>query len=238
MAGRLGPGVRGEHDVLVDQGGDVGRELQLRLPELPEIPHGRGRDGDRAVIADLAHLDAVVAVILHLEPEGLGLERHAGVLRHQDDRALGGVAEVEGGRDDPMVRRVDLHEDGAHALRAGAVEVVADERLVDHDAQLAAVAELGVERARPAGVAFGDLLQRAVLEERTDRPVDASGAGAELARLGLEPIELGEDLHRDRHGVFIELEEGLGVVNQYVGVQDVSLFHEPSVALGRHRCNL
>jgi len=43
--------------------------------------------------------------------------------------------------------------------------------------------------------------------------------------LGLQTIEFGQDL--DRHGddVLIELEQGLGVVNQYVGVQDVSLFH-------------
>jgi hypothetical protein len=43
--------------------------------------------------------------------------------------------------------------------------------------------------------------------------------------LGLQTIELGQDL--DRHGddVLIELEQGLGIVNQYVGVQDVSLFH-------------
>ena len=50
-------------------------------------------------------------------------------------------------------------------------------------------------------------------------------AGAELTLLGLQTIELRQDF--DGHGddVLIELEQGLGIVNQYVGVQDVSLFH-------------
>lgn len=80
-------------------------------------------------------------------------------------------------------------------------------------------------KARTGGIAFGDLLQRTVLEQGADGAVHPARAGAELAGLGLQPVEFGEHLHRDRHGVFVELEEGLGIVNQYVGVQDVSLFH-------------
>ena len=45
------------------------------------------------------------------------------------------------------------------------------------------------------------------------------------AHLRLQAIQLGQHLDGDRHGVLIEFEEGLGIVNQYVGVQDVSLFH-------------
>ena len=124
-----------------------------------------------------------------------------------------------------MVRRVDLHEDSADPLGLRAVEVVADQRLVDDDAQFAAIAELGVQGARLRRVAFGDLLERTVLEKAPDGPIHATRAGAELTLLGLQTIEFGQDL--DRHGddVLIELEQGLGIVNQYVGVQDVSLFH-------------
>ena len=93
------------------------------------------------------------------------------------------------------------------------------------DPEFAAVAQLGVQGAGLGGVAFGDLLERAVLEERADRPVHPACAGAELPGLSLEPIQLRQHFHRHGHGVFVELEEGLGIVNQYVGVQDVSLFH-------------
>jgi hypothetical protein len=225
VPGGLGPGVRGQHHVFVDQQGRIRRQLQLGLPEFAEIAHRGGGDGERAVVADLADLDAVVAVILDFQAQRLGLERHAGILGHQDHGALGLVAQVERGGDDAVVGGVDLHEDGADAIGTGAVEMVADQRLVDDHAQLAAVAQLGVERAGTRRIAFGDLLQRTVLEEGADGAVHAARAGAELAGLGLQPVKFGEHLHRDRHGVLVELEEGFGIVNQYVGVQDVSLFH-------------
>ena len=126
-----------------------------------------------------------------------------------------------------MVRGVDLHEDRPDALGLGAVEVVADEGLVDDDTEFAAIAEFRMESAGLGRIAFGDLLERTVLEKTPDGAVHATRAGAELTLLRLETIEFGQDL--DRHGddVLIELEQGLGIVNQYVGVQDVSLFHVP-----------
>jgi len=80
-------------------------------------------------------------------------------------------------------------------------------------------------RTRLRGIAVDDVLQGPILEERPDGPVHAARAGAELTLLGLQTIELRQDF--DGHGddVLIELEQGLGIVNQYVGVQDVSLFH-------------
>jgi hypothetical protein len=82
-----------------------------------------------------------------------------------------------------------------------------------------------MESARLGRVSVDDVLQGAILEERPDGAVHPTRAGAELTLLGLQTIEFGQDL--DRHGddVLIELEQGLGIVNQYVGVQDVSLFH-------------
>ena len=124
-----------------------------------------------------------------------------------------------------MVGSVDLHEDGPDAFGLGAVEVVADQRLVDDDAEFAAIAELRMKGAGLRGIAFGDLLKRTVLEKTPDGAVNAARAGAELTLLRLETIEFGQDLDRHSHDVLIELEQGLGIVNQYVGVQDVSLFH-------------
>ena len=124
-----------------------------------------------------------------------------------------------------MVGRVHLHEHGPDALGADAVEMVADERLVDDDPELTAVAQLGMQGPGPVRVALGDVLQRTVLEEGADRAVHAPGAGPQLPRLRLQAIQLGQHLDGDRHGVLIEFEEGLGIVNQNVGVQDVSLFH-------------
>jgi hypothetical protein len=124
-----------------------------------------------------------------------------------------------------VVGGVDLHEHRAQALGLGPAEVVADQRFVDDDAQFAAVTEVRMKDARLGGIAVDDVLEGAVLEERPDGTVHPSRAGAELTLLGLQTIELRQDL--DRHGddVLIELEQGLGIVNQYVGVQDVSLFH-------------
>lgn len=124
-----------------------------------------------------------------------------------------------------MVGRVDLHENGPQAIGLGSVEVVTDQRLIDDDAEFAAVAELSVQGAGLGRIAFGNLLKGTVLEKTSDRPIDASRAGAELTWLGLQTIELGQDLDRHSHNVLVELEQGLGIVNQYVGVQDVSLFH-------------
>ena len=133
-----------------------------------------------------------------------------------------------------MVGGVDLHEHRAQALRTRAVEVFADQGIVDDHAEFAAVAELGVEGTGFGGVAFGDLLERTILEERADRAVDAPGAGAELTGLRLQPIELGE--HLDGYGdrMFVEFEKGLGVVNQNVRIQHVGFLHEQHRLLFRH----
>ena len=225
VARGLGPRIRGEHDVLVDHRGGVGGQFQLCLPQFPEIAHRGGRDRDGAIIAHVADLDPVVAVILDLKAERLGLEGHARILGDEHDRPLGGITQVKGGGDNAVVGGVHLHEDRPDPLGAGAVEVVADQRFIDDDTELAAVAQFRVQRTGALGVAFGDLLQRTVLEQRADRAVDPARAGAQLAGLRLKPIQLGENLDRNGDRVLVELKERLGVVNQYVGVQDVSLFH-------------
>ena len=124
-----------------------------------------------------------------------------------------------------MVWGVNLHEHGANPFSLGAIEVIADERFVDNDAELTTVAELCVQGAGLRGIALGNFLQRTILKETSNRPINPSRTGAELTLLGLQTIELGQDLDRHCDNVLIELEQGLGIVNQYVGVQDVSLFH-------------
>ena len=87
------------------------------------------------------------------------------------------------------------------------------------------------------GVAFGDFLECAVLEERADGTIDAARAGAELTWLGLQPIQLREHFHRYRDGVLIELEKGLGVMNQNVRIQHVGFLHEGDSPLFAHGRN-
>jgi hypothetical protein len=124
-----------------------------------------------------------------------------------------------------MVRGIHLHEDSPDAFGLGSIEVVADERLVDDDTEFAAITEFRMESAGLRRIAFGDFLKGTVLEKTPDGAVHAARAGAELTLLRLETIEFGQDLDRHSDDVLIELEQGLGIVNQYVGVQDVSLFH-------------
>jgi hypothetical protein len=102
----------------------------------------------------------------------------------------------------------------------------------------AAVAQVGVQGPGLGRIAVDDLLERAILEERPDGAVHPARAGAELTLLGLQTIEFGQDL--DWHGddVLIELEQGLGIVNQYVGVQDVSSFSRSKVVPNPRNGNL
>ena len=64
-----------------------------------------------------------------------------------------------------------------------------------------------MESARAGRVAFGDLLQRTVLEQGADGAVHPARAGAELSGLRLEPVEFGKHLDGDRDRVLVELEE-------------------------------
>jgi len=57
-----------------------------------------------------------------------------------------------------MVWGVDLHEHGADSFGLGSVEVVADERLIDDDAEFTAVAKLRVQGAGFRRVAINNLL--------------------------------------------------------------------------------
>ena len=58
-----------------------------------------------------------------------------------------------------------------------------------------------------------------------------------MTLLGLQTIELRQDLDRHSDNVLIELEQGLGIVNEYVSVQDVSLFHISFRDLNRRERN-
>ena len=67
-----------------------------------------------------------------------------------------------------MVRGVDLHEHRTDAFGLGTIEVIADQRLVDDDAELAAVAELRVQGTWLRGITLGDFFQGTVLEKTAD----------------------------------------------------------------------
>jgi len=95
-----------------------------------------------------------------------------------------------------------------------------------------------VQGAGLRGIAFGDFFQRTVLKETSNRTINSSRTGSELTLLGLQTIELRQDFDRHSDNVLIELEQGLGIVNEYVGVQDVSLFHISSRDRNRTEGNL
>ena len=235
MAGRLAPGVRSEHHVFVDDQRGLFFDFHLNLRQFTEVSHGGGRDTDGAIVADVAGLNAVVAVVLHIHAKGLGLHRHAGVLGDEHDLSFGSVAQIKRRGDDPVVGCIDLHENGAEAFGFGAIKVIADEGLVDDDAEFAAIAQFGVKGARFTGIALGNFLQRSILKQTPDGAIDPSGAGAELALLSLETIQFGQDFDGHCDNMLVELEQGLWIVNQNVGVQDVSLFHVPIMNLSPPR---
>jgi len=158
MSGRLGPRIGREHHVLVHDERGLFLHLHLYLAQLTEITHGSGGDLDCAILAFVAGLDAVIAVILDIHTESLGLEGQPlrrGAGHHRPRR---GVTQVDCRGDDAMVRGVDLHEHGADSLGFSSIEMIADQGLVDDDAKLATVAKLCVQGARLRRIAFGDFL--------------------------------------------------------------------------------
>ena len=96
VPGWFGPSVRSQHHVFVDDEGRLGFNLYLDLGEFAEILHGSRGNVDGAIIPDIAGFDAIVAVVLYVHPEGLGLECHAGIFRYEYHGALGSIPQVQG----------------------------------------------------------------------------------------------------------------------------------------------
>ena len=168
VASRLGPRVGREHHVLIQDQGGLFLYLNLDLAKFAEIAHGCGGHLDRAILPFVAGLDTVGAVILDVHPESLSLKGHAGVFSDKHHGSFRGVAQVKRRGDDAMVRGVDLHEHRTDTFGLGTIEVIADQRLVDDDAELAAVAELRVQGTWLRGITLGDFFQGTVLEKTAD----------------------------------------------------------------------
>jgi hypothetical protein len=57
-------------------------------------------------------------------------------------------------------------------------------------------------------------------------PGDGTGILSEFVGLAFEPVDFFDDLYRQENRVILELEEGVGVVEQDVGVEDVVFLHK------------
>ena len=143
---------------------------------------------------------AVGLVILRRKADGVGLDAQVDVFADEDGRVfrlrlLGGRREGQ----DPVVHRVV----GKNRL-AGAV-------FVEADLQGAAVRQLHA------------LAQAAVATVAVEHPRNGARIAAQLGGLALEPVNLLDHLDGDEDVVVRKVEDGVRVVEEDVGVEDVVL---------------
>ena len=179
-----------------------------------------GIDLDAAdlVVGNLAGIDLVIEVVLALDPDGAGLELHVDVLGDKDDGRAVVLHEQQAGGKDAVIHAFAVWKNAVEAVELFRVGRAAC-GIVDHEPDGAAA--LG-------GDAVGDLLRAG---KHLGKPaVDAAGIRPALGLLGLESVELGQDVYQDAEVVFLESFKSGGVVQEDVGVQHI-VFRE----LGRGR---
>ena len=148
-------------------------------------------------------------VILGLHAEAAGLQAHVDVFGHQDDiPGLVAVLERGQGIDDLVVvqvlwQRVVAAVTGAHQDRKTAQG-------------------LGL-LATNNGDALLDHFRAGIAQQLVDVANGLTAVGGHGLFAGFEAVEFFEDCHRDDDIVFFKVEEGVRVVDQDVGVEDVHL---------------
>jgi hypothetical protein len=163
-----------------------------------------GRSGDlEEAGVQILQVDLVGLVVLGWQPVDVCLEAEVDVLGDEDGRVrsiLGLDGEGKG---------QDAGIDGAVGGREGGA-AAAGGRFED-DAQGAAIAE-------------GDALGEGTLgAEGVEAAGDGTGVLAAFAGLALELVDLLDDLDGDQDLIVLEVQEGVGVVEEDVGVEDVVL---------------
>ena len=68
--------------------------------------------------------------------------------------------------------------------------------------------------------------EMALAAQAVQHPRNRAGVLAQFARLALEAVDFLNHLNGDEHMVFLEVEDGVGVVEEDVGVEDVVLHNE------------
>ena len=101
-------------------------------------------------------------------------------------------------------------------------------------------AAIGSQLAALDRHALFDQFRRCVGQGAIDQPDGLAAIGGDAGLAGFELVEFLEDGHRNDDVVFFEVEEGVGIVNQDVGIEDVegvsggsARFHKLSPRKGR-----
>ena len=213
LAGRIDFGERGAFDapflsegaVFIREVGAAGGQFQLtRVPEGRHLGGGHGELKDARV--EIGDVDPIALVVFGRKAERVGLDAEVDVLRDQNGGQLRRAAlhaQREG--DDPAV----------HAGAAGNGGL--------------AVAELGLglieDDAKPATVGQSNTFtQAAVLAKTVEHARDGPCILTELAGFAFEAIDLFNDFNGDEDEVLFEAEDGVGIVEEDVGVENV-VFH-------------
>ena len=170
-------------------------------------PHG---------LADVDVVHPVGAVVLRFKAERAGLEHDVEILGDEDSRTFLGIRHGARGGDDAVIRHGHIGEELLQQFKAGRVAdelpILAIEagEWIEPDAKHAVVREFHAA----LHIVGGD-------ELFAESTVDFAGIGAARGALALKPIEFLEDFHRKPDDVVLELERRTGIVNQYVGIEDV-----------------
>ena len=81
--------------------------------------------------------------------------------------------------------------------------------------------------AQPAAVGQAHAFaQTSVAAEAVEQARDGAGILAQFGGLALEAVNFLDHLDGEQHVVLLEREQGIGVVEQNVGIKNVILFHE------------
>ena len=149
---------------------------------------------------------AVVLVILGLQTQRVGLDAQVDVLGDENRRIFRlRLLDAGGEREDAVVHAVAVQDVAVAVGMAVAV-------FLERDFQLAAVGQ------------FHALAQTAVAAKTVEHPRNRARVLAEFGGFALEAVNLLDDFDGDQDIIVREVEEGVGVVKDNIGVEDV-IFH-------------
>lgn len=148
----------------------------------------------------------VGVVVLRVHPAGARLQAHVDVLGHQH-HAHAAVAALQLDQlvDDLVV--VEVLRQPGNGLGT----------LAHEDRQAAAGAVLATLDRYPSL----DLLGRGLAEYLVDQADGLAALGGDGVLSGLQLVQLFEHRHRDRDAVFLEVQQGIRIVDQDIGIEDV-----------------
>ncbi|MNZ31417.1 hypothetical protein D3C78_487160 [compost metagenome] len=148
----------------------------------------------------------VGAVVLGRDPAGAGLEAHVDVFGHQHHvQFLAPAAQLQQLVDDDVVVEV---------FRQQAVGLVARAHENRQEAFGAALATLDRH-------ALLDIGRRGITQGLVDQTDRLATFGGNRLFASLEFVELLQHRHRDGDVVLLEVEQGVWIVNQYIGIEHI-----------------